>query len=68
MNTHKQKKQGRCMFGTAHWYGTINDCAAVATSWYGGAGMWIFKNKKWGIYKKQFDGLESLYKYFDIEV
>lgn len=58
------KTEGKCMFGTSHWYGTINGKPAVATSWYSGAAMWFYAGK-WN--RKVFKSLADLYDYFGID-
>jgi hypothetical protein len=59
-------KQGNCMYGTSHWYGTINGWPAVATAWWGGAAMWVFDGE-WKKLAGNFDGLAKLYEYFGIQ-
>lgn len=58
------RTQGKCMFGTSHWYGTIGPYPAVAVSWYGGAAMWLFD----GQWKRDFKGkgLVDVYDHYGI--
>lgn len=56
--------QGNCMFGTAHWYGTIGGFPALVVSYHGGSALWVFKN----IWEKMntFSGLAEAYEFLGL--
>lgn len=57
------KKQGDCLYGTSHWYGTLNGKPALVTTWYSGAAIWIFTTE-WKQFKRFRDHAE-LRKFID---
>ena len=59
------KTQGKCMFGTSHWYGTIDSAPALVVSWHGGAGLWVFEGEWKRI--KCFDSLAKAYEFLGVE-
>ena len=41
-----------CLFGTMIWGGEYEGMPAVVGSWYGGAALYVFKDRKWKVLAK----------------